>query len=126
MRATNKLMNVLHVATINKPITSQMGYGPIETDIYNIDKGLTALGHQSIVACSSDSAVAGQKYGTVPRSLGDYLREDTREGRASVDRHLASALARTRRGDSDVVHMHEWFEYVCDGRFNPGLPIVTT
>jgi glycosyltransferase involved in cell wall biosynthesis len=22
--------------------------------------------------------------------------------------------------------MHEWFEYVCDGRFNPGLPIVTT
>ena len=103
-----------------------MGYGPIETVIYNIDKGLTTLGHRSIVACSSDSAVTGQKYGTVPRSLGDYLREDTREGRASVDRHLANALARARRGDIDVVHMHEWFEYVCDGRFNPGLPIVTT
>ena len=103
-----------------------MGYGPIETVIYNIDKGLTALGHRSIVACSSDSAVTGEKYGTVPRSLGDYLCEDTREGRASVDRHLANALARARRGDIDVVHMHEWFEYVCDGRFNPGLPIVTT
>ena len=126
MRATRKRLNVLHVATINKPITSHMGYGPIETVIYNIDKGLTTLGHRSIVACSSDSAVTGQKYGTVPRSLGDYLREDTREGRASVDRHLANALARARRGDIDVVHMHEWFEYVCDGRFDPGVPIVTT
>src|SRR6266550_1986255 len=126
MRATRKRFNVLHVATINKPITCHMGYGPIETVIYNIDKGLTALGHRSIVACSSDSAVTGQKYGTVPRSLGDYLREDTREGRARVDQHLANALARARRGDIDVVHMHEWFEYVCDGRFDPGLPIVTT
>jgi hypothetical protein len=62
MRATRKRLNVLHVATINKPITSHMGYGPIETVIYNIDKGLTALGHRSIVACSSDSAVTGQKY----------------------------------------------------------------
>ena len=126
MRTTRKRLNVLHVATINKPITPHMGYGPIETVIYNIDKGLSTLGHRSIVACSSDSAVTGEKYATVPRSLGDYLREDTREGRASVDRHLAMALARARRGDIDVVHMHEWFEYVCDGRFDPGLPIVTT
>jgi glycosyltransferase involved in cell wall biosynthesis len=126
MSKTRKRLNVLHVATINKPIRSDMGYGPIETVIYNIDKGLSTLGHRSIVACSSDSAVAGQKYATVPRSLGDYLREDTREGRASVDRHLAMALARARRGDIDIVHMHEWFEYVWDGRFAPGLPIVTT
>lgn len=126
MSETRKRLNVLHVATINKPIMSNMGYGPIETVIYNIDKGLSTLGHRSIVACSSDSAVAGQKYATVPRSLGDYLREDTREGRASVDRHLAMALARARRGDIDIVHMHEWFEYVWDGRFAPGLPIVTT
>lgn len=126
MSETRKRLNVLHVATINKPIMSDMGYGPIETVIYNIDKGLSTLGHRSIVACSSDSAVTGEKYATVPRSLGDYLREDTREGRASVDRHLAMALARARRGDIDVVHMHEWFEYVCDGRFDPGLPIVTT
>lgn len=126
MSATRKRLNVLHVATINKPIMSDIGYGPIETVIYNIDKGLCTLGHRSIVACSSDSAVTGQKYGTVLRSLGDYLREDTREGRTSVDQHLAKALARARRGDIDVVHMHEWFEYVCDGRFDPGLPIVTT
>jgi glycosyltransferase involved in cell wall biosynthesis len=126
MSETRKRLNVLHVATINKPIMSDMGYGPIETVIYNIDKGLSTLGHRSIVACSSDSAVTGEKYATVPRSLGDYLREDTREGRANVDRHLAMALARARRGDIDVVHMHEWFEYVCDGRFDPGLPIVTT
>src|SRR5258708_37067061 len=104
MRATRKRLNVLHVATINKPITSHMGYGPIETVIYNIDKGLTTLGHRSIVACSSDSAVTGQKYGTVPRSLGDYLREDTREGRAPVRRHPASRLAQVRRGCNRRVH----------------------
>ena len=89
MSATRKRLNVLHVATINKPIMSEIGYGPIETVIYNIDKGLCILGHRSIVACSSDSAVTGQKYGTVLRSLGDYLREDTREGRTSVDQHLS-------------------------------------
>src|SRR5258708_32536907 len=116
MRATRKRLNVLHVATINKPITSHMGYGPIETVIYNIDKGLTALGHRSIVACSSDSAVTGQKYGTVPRSLGDYIREDTRQGRASVDRHLANPPARARRGAIAVVHRHEWLEDVLGGR----------
>src|SRR3546814_15635659 len=100
MNETRKPLNVLHVATINKPIMSNMGYSPIETVIYNIDKGLSALGHRSIVACSSDSAVIGQKHATVPRSLGDYLREDTREGRASVDRHLEMALARARSGDT--------------------------
>lgn len=126
MNETRKPLNVLHVATINKPIMSDMGYSPIETVIYNIDKGLSTLGHRSIVACSSDSVVVGQKHATVPRSLGDYLREDTQAGRASVDRHLAMALARARKGDIDVVHMHEWFEYVWDGRFAPGLPIVTT
>src|SRR5260370_22078289 len=96
MRVTRKGLNVLHVATINKPITPHMGYGPIETVIYNIDKGLTALGHRSIVACSSDSAVAGQKYGTVPRSLGDYLREDTREWPATGHPHLSNALAKAQ------------------------------
>jgi putative tryptophan/tyrosine transport system substrate-binding protein len=46
---------------------------------------------------------------TVPRSLGDYLREDTREGRASVDQHLANALARARRGDIErmIRDVHE-------------------
>src|SRR5258707_14488891 len=119
MRATRKRLSVLHVATINKPITSHMGYGPIETVIYNIDKGLTALGHRSIVACSSDSAVTGQKYGTVPRSLGDYLREDTREGRARAHRQLSKALATGNPGHIDVVHLPETFEYVCHRSFDP-------
>lgn len=126
MHAQSKRLNVLHVATINKPITSQIGYGPIETVIYNIDKGLSALGHRSIVACSSDSTVTGEKYGTVPRSLGDYMRECTPEGQAIVDLHLSRALARAKMGDIDVIHMHEWFECVYNGSFNPPVPIVMT
>jgi glycosyltransferase involved in cell wall biosynthesis len=122
----SKRLNVLHVATINKPITSQLGYGPIETVIYNIDKGLHARGHRSIVACSADSTVVGEQYATVSRSLGDYLRESTPEAQAHVDLHLARALVRTQMGDIDVIHMHEWFERVYAGTFRSPVPIVMT
>ena len=47
-------MNVLQIATLNRPIRQDLGYGPIETVVYNIDKGLHNLGHRSIVACSGD------------------------------------------------------------------------
>jgi glycosyltransferase involved in cell wall biosynthesis len=119
-------LNILHVATINNPISSQLGYSPIETVIYNLDKGLHARGHRSIVACSADSEVAGERHATVSRSLGDYLQECTPRAQAHVDRHLARALARAQRGDIDVVHMHEWFERVYSRSFNPPAPIVMT
>jgi hypothetical protein len=109
-RAKSERLNILHVATINKPITSQLGYGPIETVIYNLDKGLHGRGHRSIVACSSDSTVAGERCSTVSQSLGGYLRERTPDAHAHVDLHLARALARAQQGDIDVIHMHEWFE----------------
>ena len=126
MHAQSKRLNILHVATINKPITPQMGYGPIESVIYNIDKGLHALGHRSIVACSSDSTVTGEKYETVSHSLGDYCHGGTLEGQAQVDLHLSRALARAHRGDIDIIHMHEWFERVYTGSFHPSVPIVMT
>jgi glycosyltransferase involved in cell wall biosynthesis len=119
-------LTVLHVGTINKPITRANGYGPIETVIYNIDKGLSELGHRSIVACSSDSSVAGEHHETVNESLGDYCRTGNPGTQTQVDQHLASALARSRRGDIDVIHMHEWFERVYTGRFSPPVPIVMT
>lgn len=122
----SRALNVLHVATINKPITPQMGYGPIEAVIGNIDKGLTSLGHRSIVACSADSEVTGSRYATVPHSLGDYLRAGTSAGQTTVTLHLAKALERARRGDIDVIHMHEWLERVYDRSFDPPVPIVMT
>ena len=61
-------MNVLHVATLNQPIRSTLGYGPIETVVYNIDKGLHKLGHRSIVACAGDSRVIGEQYTTIDTS----------------------------------------------------------
>ena len=53
-------LTVLHVATLNQPIGPNLGYGPIETVIHNIDKGLYASGHRSIVACSGDSSVSSE------------------------------------------------------------------
>ena len=126
MHVVSKRLNILHVATINKPITSQMGYGPIESVIYNIDKGLHALGHRSIVACSSDSTVTGEKYETVAHSLGDYCHAGTPEGQAHVDLHLSRALARAQMGDINIIHMHEWFDRVYTGSFHPSVPIVMT
>ena len=96
-RVKPRRLNILHVATINNPISSQLGYSPIETVIYNLDKGLDARGHHSIVACSADSRVAGERHATVSRSLGDYLRECTPKAQAHVDHHLARALVRARR-----------------------------
>lgn len=121
-----KRLTVLQVATINKPIKPDLGYGPIETVIYNIDKGLRSLGHRSIVACSADSCVTGEQYVTVQRSLGDYVRESTPEQTKIVKMHLSKALERAEMGDIDIIHMHAWLDYIYDGVFSPLLPIVMT
>ena len=122
----HRRLTVLHVATINKPIKSDLGYCPIETIIHNIDRGLRSLGHRSIVACSADSRVAGEHYVTIPQSLGDYSQETTSAQRETVNRHLLRVLERAKMGDIDVIHMHEWLSYVYEGIFNPPLPIVMT
>ncbi len=88
----HKKLTVLHVATLNQPISPDLGYGPIETVIYNVDKGLHALGHRSIVACSGDSIVAGEHYVTVDHSTGDYWSVNSTEKRQSANMHLANAL----------------------------------
>jgi glycosyltransferase involved in cell wall biosynthesis len=100
-------LSVLHVATLNQPIKSGLGYGPIETVIYNIDKGLHALGHRSIVACSADSRVTGEHYITVGQSTGSYCSDNTPRRRLAWDNHLALALERASRHDIDVVHLHD-------------------
>lgn len=126
INAKHKRLNVLHVATINKPIKSDIGYAPVETIIHNIHKGLQSLGHRSIVACSADSRTTGEQYVTVQRSLGDYCSLDTPVRRNIVMMHLSRALKRATMGDIDIIHMHEWLDYIYDGVFNPPLPIVMT
>jgi glycosyltransferase involved in cell wall biosynthesis len=117
---------VLHVATINKPIKSKLGYAPIETIIHNIHKGLQSLGHRSIVACSADSRITGEQYATVARSIGDYCSQDAPMRQDIVKMHLSRALKRATMGDIDIIHMHEWLDYIYDGVFNPPQPIVMT
>ncbi len=119
---------VLHVATLNQPIRSDLGYGPIETIIYNIDKGLHLLGHRSIIACSGGSRVAGEHYLTIEKSIGDYWSEDTPERRKTINMHLSRALDRAKMGDIDIVHTHDikTAEYIYNGLFNMHVPIVMT
>jgi glycosyltransferase involved in cell wall biosynthesis len=125
-KAVRHQLTVLHVGTLNKPIGANLGYSPIETVIYNIDKGLVSRGVRSIVACSSDSHVVGEKHTTVDRGFGDYCQADIRGGAKRKDHHLRKTLERCMKGDVDIVHMHEWMEHVYDGTFNPPLPIVMT
>jgi len=121
-------LTVLHVATLNQPIRQNLGYGPIETVIYNIDKGLHSLGHRSIVACSGDSSVAGEHYVTVDQSIGDYCSDNTPERRQTMNMHLSSALYRARMGDIDVIHMHDAkaVEFMHDRVFSMHIPIIMT
>jgi len=123
-----KKLTVLHVATLNQPIRPDLGYGPIETIIYNIDKGLHFLGHRSIVACSGDSRVSGEHYVTVDQSIGDYWNDDTAQRRKTMKLHLSRSLGRAKMGDIDVIHMHDAkaIEFIYDSVFSMHIPIVMT
>ena len=123
-----KKLTVLHVATLNQPIRPDLGYGPIETIIYNIDKGLHSLGHRSIVACSGDSRVSGEHYVTVDQSIGDYWNDDTAQRRKTMKLHLSRSLGRAKMGDIDVIHMHDAkaIEFIYDSVFSMHIPIVMT
>ncbi|MCK5283281.1 MAG: glycosyltransferase family 4 protein [Nanoarchaeota archaeon] len=123
----DKKITVLQVATLNQPISSDIGYGPIETVIYNIDKGLHNLGHRSIVACSGDSKVTGKQFVTVKQSFGEYY-EDTPEQRKSMRLHLFKALERAGKGNIDIIHLHDaaMVECIHKGIFKSPVPIVMT
>ena len=121
-------MTVLHIATLNRPIRKDLGYSPIETVIYNIDKGLHKLGHRSIVACSGDSRVMGEHYTTIKKAFSAYWSESTPAQRKNIRRHLALSLQRAKKGDIDIIHMHDavMVEYIFNGVFESPVPIVMT
>ncbi len=121
-------MNVLHIATLNRPIKQNLGYGPIETVIYNIDKGLHKLGHHSIVACSGDSCVVGEQYTTIEKSFSEYWSKNTAIQRENMRKHLVLSLERAKKGDIDIIHMHDaiMVEYIFKGVFKSPVPIVMT
>jgi glycosyltransferase involved in cell wall biosynthesis len=122
------MMNVLHVATLNRPIRQNLGYGPIETVIYNIDKGLHKLGHRSIVACSGDSSVEGEKFTTITESFSEYWSKNTCVKHENMRKHLNISLQRAKEGDIDIIHMHDAImaEYMFKGVLKSPVPIVMT
>jgi len=125
---TKNKINVLQIATLNRPIRQDLGYGPIETVIYNIDKGLHELGHRSIVACSGDSRVVGEKYTTIEKSFSEYWSDDTDMQRENMRNHLLRSLERAQQGDIDIIHMHDaiMVEYIFKGVVKAPVPIVMT
>lgn len=128
MSKTKKKMSVLHIATLNRPIRQDLGYGPIETVIYNIDKGLHELGHRSIVACSGDSQVEGEQFTTIDKSFSEYWSKNTSAQQEDMRRHLVLSLQRAKQGDIDIIHMHDavMAEYIFKGFFEIPVPIVMT
>ena len=124
----NNGITVLQVATLNQPIGADIGYGPIETVIYNIDKGLHDLGHHSIVACSGDSKITGEQYITVKQSFPEYWSEETPKKRKSLRLHLFKTLERANKEDIDIIHLHDsaMVECIYKGIFKSPVPIVMT
>jgi glycosyltransferase involved in cell wall biosynthesis len=123
-----KKLAVLHVATINHPIKPNLSYAPIETVIHNIDKGLHAQGHRSIVACSGDSRINGEHYVTVDYSIGNYCSDKTPASHRNMKMHLSGSLFRAIRGDIDVIHMHDAdaVEFIYDYADYLNVPVVMT
>ncbi|UCH79757.1 MAG: glycosyltransferase [Nitrospiraceae bacterium] len=128
INVSHEKLTVLHIATLNQPIRPDLGYGPIETVIHNIDKGLHFLGHRSIVACPGDSVVKGEHYVTVEQSIGDYWTVNTPERRQTTNMHFSNALYRAGMGDIDIIHTHDAkaVEFMYDSVFNMHIPIVMT
>jgi len=128
MLTKDKQLTVLQVGTLNQPIRPDIGYGPIESIVHSIDKGLHAAGHRSIVACSGDSLVYGEHCVTVDRSFGSYWSDDTGEQRAATQAHYSRALRRFKRGDIDVIHAHDpkAVEFLYDEARIRQVPIVMT
>ncbi len=127
-KGESKRLTVLQIATLNQPIKPDVGYGPIETVIYNIDKGLRYLGHRSIVTCSGDSSVVGEQYSTIERSFRKYCSRDTLQQRQSMYMHLHMSLERARKSDINIIHVHDavMVEYIYKGVFSSPVPIVMT
>jgi len=121
-------LTVLHVATLNQPIKSDLGYGPIELVTHGIDKGLCSFGHRSIVACSGDSEVAGEHYVTADKSIGDYWVDNTPERYKTTNLHFSKVLRRAGMGDIDIVHTHDAkaVEFMYDSLHSMNIPIVLT
>jgi glycosyltransferase involved in cell wall biosynthesis len=125
---TGTAMKILQIATLNRPIHQDLGYGPIETVIYNLDKGLTERGHQSIVACSGDSRIVGEKHTTIENGFAEYWSTNTHAQQEFMDRHVANSLRRAQRGDIDIIHMHDpvMMKHVFEGLRQKPIPIVMT
>ena len=128
IKTKHKKLTILQVATLNQPINQDIGYGPIETVIYNIDKGLCSIGYRSVIACSGDSRVTGEHYVTVDQSIGNYWSDDTMELRKTMNMHFSRALCRAKKGDIDVIHLHDAkaANFIYNGGFSMHIPIVIT
>ncbi len=128
MIKAKRKINVLQIATLNRPISMNLCYGPIETVIYNIDKGLHKLGHHSIVACSGDSRVVGEHFTTIEKSFSEYWSENTLLQQEDMRKHLILSLERAKKDDIDIIHMHDaiMVEYIFKGIFKSPVPIVMT
>ncbi|PKL33737.1 MAG: hypothetical protein CVV45_06360 [Spirochaetae bacterium HGW-Spirochaetae-10] len=121
-------MNILQVATLNRPIGLQSRYSPIEAVIYNIDRGLSGLRHHSIVACPADSVVFGEHCITIAKAFTEYWSENKKEQRDEMKKHLLISLERAIRGDIDIIHLHDatMLEYIFRGVVTGPVPIVMT
>ena len=121
-------MNIFQIATLNQPIREDLGYGPIEMVIYNIDRGLHELGHHSIVSCSGDSNVMGERYTTIDKSFTEYHSKNTRLQRQEMKKHLAMSLQRAQQSDIEIIHIHDaaMVKYIFNGVFASSVPIVMT
>ena len=86
-------MKVLHVAPINVPIKPKEGsYGGLEEVVGNMDRYLTAQGHDSYVAAPADSDVYGTLVPTLSSSLWSRGEGTKLDSKAEYERHSQAVV----------------------------------
>jgi glycosyltransferase involved in cell wall biosynthesis len=102
----NSSLTILQMAPIDLAISSNLAYGPIERLVYFLDKFYSGNGHNSIVACSGDSEVVGEKYSTIDKPVGAHLDRHTEDYVRKFEEHHDRTVERVMEGGVDVVHTH--------------------
>jgi len=97
-------LKILQVAPIDIPVAGNLRQGGTQRVIFLLDRELTKLGIQSMVACSNDSYVAGTKSSWVQPTLGlaAYYASHRRDYETYFERVLTFAIEER----VDVLHDH--------------------
>ncbi len=128
-------LKIMQIAPFGLPIREDIRYGGVETIIRDLAKEFDNLGHESYVAATADSEVAGKLCPTLPKSSW-MIRGNKSEGwkyeknvaahDSLFEQHSRLALQQILTVQPDIIHDHYGFVRSEAFRTSSELPPILT